>query len=814
MNPILHLALDKLYDGKVIDDQGQQYTVAGQPNTIPDPVFGQVLDFDGQETAITIPDEERLRIGHYTVEVWIKPKEQSDYPWKGIIGKPGRNYHIWLHDTAFIHHRFKNSTGWDQGAPGTAGDSIQWNEWNHIAITNDGNKAKTYINAKLEAEGPAGGDPIIDNTSLIIGRNLDSDQPDARAFFKGQITQVRIYNQALSAEAIQQDKLADEQRLLSFREIHPIDFDLYDKDSQNVLYIEDVSDQLLTLQIRNAASQQIQLNDLTATTVSNSSYHFALRFRPGTLSAASLSGPDKIQLTAITSENWEMAPPEQDSSGMDVIYLKSKSAGFTLDPDALQTLVFKNVGADAGQGARGTRVELLCTNMSYTDGGSAITTNREIHLGVINHRGKKDLPLHIGFVGDNAILNDGATANALKIRMTNTAVYDATNPDVSQLTFEYDADDTKRSKIILSFDSGDVADEWALGTETEIKTIVITQPTGWSVIVPQEGKTPEWILHPTNTTRVLPGKNAPVGGDVNHFDIDINNIITNFPTGHTPLYVRYENIPGYWDGQMALIIEKRPLVFHDKKVGIGVTSPEASLQVSGDLMLTENNARLRLMRPAGPNYIDFKKDEKLHFRHLGQDNSNPAIRMTIAADGKVGIGAELEVNGTVTADNYALNPNGNGPVPAGGIIMWSGAIADIPVGWALCNGTNGSPDLRNQFIVGAGDTYSYGNTGGADTVTLTTNQMPGHNHSMSLSSASAGSHSHRIPNYYKGDGGGVGNHFDMTDHQDDEEGGELVTNSTGSHTHTITGSTDNTGNSEAHENRPPYFALCFIMKLP
>lgn len=52
-------------------------------------------------------------------------------------------------------------------------------------------------------------------------------------------------------------------------------------------------------------------------------------------------------------------------------------------------------------------------------------------------------------------------------------------------------------------------------------------------------------------------------------------------------------------------------------------------------------------------------------------------------------------------------------VPAGGIIMWSGAVVDIPSGWALCDGSDGTPDLQNRFVVGAGDTYAPDDTGGA-----------------------------------------------------------------------------------------------------
>ena len=52
------------------------------------------------------------------------------------------------------------------------------------------------------------------------------------------------------------------------------------------------------------------------------------------------------------------------------------------------------------------------------------------------------------------------------------------------------------------------------------------------------------------------------------------------------------------------------------------------------------------------------------------------------------------------------------PIPAGCIIMWSGSIGSIPSGYYLCNGQNGTPDLRDNFVVGSGNTYAVGNTGG------------------------------------------------------------------------------------------------------
>ena len=148
-------------------------------------------------------------------------------------------------------------------------------------------------------------------------------------------------------------------------------------------------------------------------------------------------------------------------------------------------------------------------------------------------------------------------------------------------------------------------------------------------------------------------------------------------------------------------------------------------------------------------------------------------------------------------------------VPPGAILMWSGAVDAIPTGWALCDGQNGTPDLRDRFIVGAGGSYDVGDTGGSNTVTLTTSQIPSHKHTASI--GQAGDHSHGMGTKWTMSGTGSesnpgtsGPGFFATTH-------ERTTGQAGAHSHSITISS--TGGGQAHENRPPYYALCFIMKL-
>lgn len=186
--------------------------------------------------------------------------------------------------------------------------------------------------------------------------------------------------------------------------------------------------------------------------------------------------------------------------------------------------------------------------------------------------------------------------------------------------------------------------------------------------------------------------------------------------------------------------------------------------------------------------------------------------------------AELATLVGVTATTAELNTTdgidtagtGFGYVPQGGIIMWSGSVASIPSGWHLCNGSNSTPDLRDRFVVGAGSTYAVNATGGAASVTLTTGQIPAHTHSDgTLAAAPAGGHEHTPLN---------GNSF-LTNTQTGSEGsfnygsGSFVatgtvtrTSAVGNHTHDITGSTGSAGSGADHENRPPYFALAYIMK--
>jgi len=143
-------------------------------------------------------------------------------------------------------------------------------------------------------------------------------------------------------------------------------------------------------------------------------------------------------------------------------------------------------------------------------------------------------------------------------------------------------------------------------------------------------------------------------------------------------------------------------------------------------------------------------------------------------------------------------------IPAGLISMWSGSIGSIPSGWYLCDGSNGTPNLTDRFIIGAGSSYAVNGVGGVSSVTLTTNNMPAHTHTATSTVTDPG-HSHQYKTYGLGNNGLTGNANTNTDWgyaQTDTK----TTNITVATTNASTGS----GTSFSILN--PYYALAFIQK--
>tara|TARA_B100001250_G_scaffold49675_1_gene38870 strand:+ start:286 stop:702 length:417 start_codon:yes stop_codon:yes gene_type:complete len=133
--------------------------------------------------------------------------------------------------------------------------------------------------------------------------------------------------------------------------------------------------------------------------------------------------------------------------------------------------------------------------------------------------------------------------------------------------------------------------------------------------------------------------------------------------------------------------------------------------------------------------------------------------------------------------------------------------SSAPSGWYLCNGSNGTPDLRNRFVIGAGSSYSQGATGGSKNAVVVS-----HTHGDGNYAASGGSHNHVYTRTNTNQGVDTDSHGHDTSVRKGVE--NMNTGGTGNHNHNITGNSGNATNgvSGTNKNLPPYYALTYIMK--
>ena len=181
-------------------------------------------------------------------------------------------------------------------------------------------------------------------------------------------------------------------------------------------------------------------------------------------------------------------------------------------------------------------------------------------------------------------------------------------------------------------------------------------------------------------------------------------------------------------------------------------------------------------------------------------SGNVAVGGTLSAASPAFTGvptAPTAANGTSTtqiATTAFVLANG---VPSGAILMWSGSIASIPSGWFLCNGSNGTPDLRDRFLVGAGSTYNVGVTGGSANAIVVS-----HTHTITDAGHSHTETGQVSASQFSYQGGGAGN-----------PGVGTPLSANGTTTTSTTGIViDSTGSSGTNANLPPYYALAYIMK--
>ena len=445
------------------------------------------------------------------------------------------------------------------------------------------------------------------------------------------------------------------------RASHAISFQLLNRDRHPILGIFDGQQaQTLTLEITNSSRRDLKPKELSETKASADHHHFELKFRPGTLN---LSGKPAISVDE-GDAGWRISDPIPTDEGISFYLLITKPAAIAKDATIAVTL--NNLSGDGKRGAHGTRVELRWKegSLEYLASASGqspeplVAGHRIQHLSIVNESGQKHIPLHVGIVGNNRVLNDGSSDTTLRMRITNLL---KPKEGSIQLNPKDKTGVPPETVFTISFDAGTEADAWALAQLSQVQAIkikAVAKKRDGSEIAFADPGTPQGQ---SRSWPLIPSKAVSLESD-EFVEITISGIKTSLPSGQTNVHVHYKNIPGYWDGDFVSVIEKAPLVYKEEtvggvkeqRVGIGTSNPTTKLHVTGKVRVDND-----LSVGGSATFDNLRVNKKVSVGGEGvfevDKPGGVGGRLKIDTDGRVGIGTNdpkstLHVNGKLRVE--------------------------------------------------------------------------------------------------------------------------------------------------------------------
>lgn len=547
---------------------------------------------------------------------------------------------------------------------------LKWDVWQHLTIvySEQENKLVMLLDGKIaDTIAVDSAEPLL-FSNFWIGRSAH----DGWGPFQGQMAHLRVYKRALTPAEVSRRMMDDMTAAAAHRRSHPLEFQLLDADDQNALYItSDGKMQELNLLVTNTSDRVVEFpaaND-----------HLTLSFRAGVLSEAALG-----QMAPREGSGWTMRdrPLLTSSRGPVLRFSFAAPPGVSLMPGEVLILPLTGMAAAPMGGHRSTLVEAAYRNIKFSDStGEMLNGSHLVNLNIINHKGLKNIPLHAGFHGSNRVLTNN-THNKLTLYISSIATDGA---------IAWSKDAAEPTRFILSFDPTDA--DWRMADS--IATIKVH--VNGEEITSVDGKTEQWIITDTDAL----GEKLDAGGNLK---IEITEIPVNGLPGQTNLYLHYENVPGYWDGQFVLPIEKGPLmIFEDGKVGIGTTTPDTALTIKGV--------------PSGggtPQWLSLQTADGKTQWHLNYLDTGLNFAKTLVRDGAFFLGDNLNVGIGTTRPAARLDinqPSGLAlrvePDPAKTVYIGRGGGNSLEFDYAYGQALNSTANLSFSMDSNNDDTGRY-----------------------------------------------------------------------------------------------------------
>jgi microcystin-dependent protein len=760
---MLDLPMDEIRSESIVNlstgNPKSMIPATGAPKVIYDYYMGSSVAFSGKES-FQLDDVRISGAKGSSFEFWLnmdKCSDQNDIWQQLIYLKNNATNEAWgIHtrcqdQNLFLYCFNKNQT--------ITLNKIDFDKWIHFAICIGGDDTvKTYINSLLinAAEN-------IELNRFISGDKTFLLQIGAREnkdFLHGKMAQLKFFAGIRSADEIKISMEEGRTANATFKSSYPVDFKLnsIDNGSENpVLYIENnTNGHPFRLDIINASGTAVKFfgDPVADFTLSENDYHFQLRFKKQVIATEVLENLSGANTDIV---GWTFVAGKNIALLEDWISFKRSPANADEAFKGLLSITLNSMRAEAMAGARNTLVEIKYNNLYYKDSRNILSGSLTRHLDIISHLGKRNTPFDISIKGPTTILNDGKGSNDFDIVIRNitgepvhfTAMENA-GIQHSKFTLYSKEPLTFGTKPAISF-AGNKFHEDQTTIEKHLPKIF---------------------------NCVAQKLELKTGND--QLIIEVKNLITDHASGTLMLYLEYKNIPGFWDGVIPLALNLGRIIEKDKKIGIN-KSP---------------------------------------------DNTP----------------YDLQVKGGIKSEGRISDRTGD-LMPVGAIIAYGGEAA--PEGWLLCDGntiiegvqkyedlykilkTQKTPNLRKMFIVGAdagNAEYKLHAQGGLAEVPLLEKHLPKHNHKGTTNKENIfNDKGYRLmdKNAYKRKlVGGIKKeglftsveleYFNGYDSYHFDEPTAIETSIKEEHTHGFT--TSDSGQNIAHENRPPYYALTYIIK--